>query len=191
MTVRIMHPHADRGLDFYETPVCAVDALLRVETPSHYIWEPCAGNGAIVEVLRERGHHVVASDIIHRNLLLDFEADFFTLEKAPRRTEYIISNPPFMHGTRFVEHALKLCPRVIVLARLSFLESRRRSAILDRGMLVSVYPFIERLPMMHRDGWTGRRSSSSVPYAWFSFWRNHGAPPTIERISIHDDEGVL
>jgi hypothetical protein len=188
MNVRIMHPRADRGLDFYETPVCAVDALLRVETLPHYLWEPCAGNGAIARVLREAGHVVTTSDIIHRNFELTFEGDFFEQSKAPARTELIISNPPFMHGTRFVEHALELCSRVIVLARINFLASKRRCKILDTGMLVTVYPFIERLPMMHRDGWTGRRTSSAVDYAWFVFWRDHGAPATIERISIHPEE---
>ena len=48
MTVRFMHPHADRGNDFYETPGCAVGALLQAETLPHHVWEPAAGRGAIV-----------------------------------------------------------------------------------------------------------------------------------------------
>jgi len=71
---------------------------------------------------------------------------------------------------------------------LSFLESRRRAPILDTGMLASVHVFIERLPMMHRDGWTGPRASSSVPYAWMTWHRNHQGPTILERISIHEDQ---
>jgi hypothetical protein len=41
------HPHAERGLDLYETPAVAVEALLRVERLPHRIWEPACGRGAI------------------------------------------------------------------------------------------------------------------------------------------------
>jgi len=57
------HPHAERGLDLYETPSVAVEALLRVEQLPHSIWEPAAGRGAIVRVLRNHSHNVVASDV--------------------------------------------------------------------------------------------------------------------------------
>src|SRR5262249_60564735 len=57
------HAHAERGLDLYETPDVAVEALLRVEKIPQRIWEPAAGKGAIVRVLRGHGHAVIASDI--------------------------------------------------------------------------------------------------------------------------------
>ena len=34
------HRYADRGLDFYETPACATEALLRAEPLPHGIFEP-------------------------------------------------------------------------------------------------------------------------------------------------------
>src|SRR5262249_6821561 len=137
------HPHRDRGHDAYSTPPIAVDALLRVETLPHYIWEPAAGHGPIVTVLREAGHRVIASDILHYDFELDFESDFLEVTKAPAGVEAIVSNPPFMLATEFVEHALKLCPRVIMLCRLGFLESRRRTGILDNGALAAIHCFIE------------------------------------------------
>ena len=57
------HTNAERGLDLYETPSVAVEALLRVEQLPHCIWEPAAGKGAIVRVLRGHGHSVITSDI--------------------------------------------------------------------------------------------------------------------------------
>jgi hypothetical protein len=54
---------AERGLDLYETPPVAVEALLRYEKLPHQIWEPAAGRGAIVRVLRNAGHAVIASDV--------------------------------------------------------------------------------------------------------------------------------
>ena len=58
------HPHAQRGADMYETPPVAVEALLRAEKLPHVVWEPAAGRGAIVNVLRAAGHSVIASDLI-------------------------------------------------------------------------------------------------------------------------------
>ena len=46
------HRHTERGADLYETPSCATEALLRVETVPHWIWEPAAGKGTVVNVLR-------------------------------------------------------------------------------------------------------------------------------------------
>lgn len=40
-----------------------------------------------------------------------------------------------------------------MLLRMQFIESKRRSAILDDGSLARIYPFSNRLPMMHRAGW--------------------------------------
>ena len=48
-------PLSVRGDDLYETPAVAVDALLRVEQLPHWLWEPAAGRGAIVNVLRAAG----------------------------------------------------------------------------------------------------------------------------------------
>ena len=86
-----------------------------------------------------------------------------------------------------VEHALNLVPLVIVLARLTFVESEGRSAILD-GPLARVHLFKSRLPMMHRRGWRGPKATSQVPYAWFSFERDHSGPALLDRIEFEDVE---
>jgi hypothetical protein len=181
------HSFVDRGLDAYSTPVIAVAALLTVEALPYYIWEPAAGHGNIVRFLRGRGHSVIASDICHYGgCALDFEADFLTQVRAPARTEMVITNPPYRYAAKFVDHALMLCPRVIMLARLAFLESECRARILDTGTLAAVHVFKRRLPFMHRENWTGPRASSAIPYAWFSWDRNHVGPATVDRIDWDD-----
>ena len=114
------HTLAERGADLYETPPEATRALLRVERIPHGVWEPAAGRGAIVRVLRDVGHAVIASDIIEYDFPLHFTQDFLTTTKAPEGTEIILTNPPFQHAAGFVAHALKLCPRVAMLCRLAF-----------------------------------------------------------------------
>jgi hypothetical protein len=177
------HPHSERGLDLYETPPCAVEALLRVENISYWIWEPCAGRGAIVNVLRDHGHAVIASDVCKYDFPLHFYADFLDCSEAPPNVRTILTNPPFQIIDRFVAHALNLCPHLIVLARLAFLESVKRTAILEHRGLARVHVFRSRLPMMHRDGWRGPRASSSIPFAWFVWSRDHRGPTYIDRIS--------
>jgi hypothetical protein len=177
------HSRAERGADLYETPPCASIALLRVERLPHWVWEPCAGRGAIVNVLRERGHAVIASDICDYGFPLHFVRDFLTEAKAPAGCDCILTNPPFQIIGEFVAHALDLCPRVIVLARLAFFESTRRTDILEKRGLARVHVFRRRLPMMHRDSWSGPRASSAIPFAWFVWARGHVGLPTVNRIS--------
>jgi hypothetical protein len=181
------HTLAERGLDLYETPSCATEALLRVERLPHWVWEPAAGRGAIVDVLRDHGHACVASDIVAYDFPLHFVRDFLTAAKTPAGVECILTNPPFQIVNDFVAHALDLCPRVIMLARLAFLESERRTEILEHRGLARVHVFRNRLPMMHRADWNGPRASSAVAFGWFVWDRDHRGPTVIDRISWERD----
>ena len=98
-----------------------------------------SGRGAIVKVLREAGHEVVATNLVDYSETITppgyYGVDFLMEWKAPAGTEAIVTNPPFKIVDRFVSHALTLCPRVVMLLRLTFLESERRRGILEgRGL---------------------------------------------------------
>jgi hypothetical protein len=180
------HPQSVRGQDLYETPPAAVEALLRVEYLPRQIWEPAAGRGAIVNVLREHGHEVIATDVVAYDFTLDSVIDFFAIAAAPADT--IVTNPPYKCASDFARHALDLAPRVYLLLRLAFLESTGRTDILERCGLRAVHIFRNRLPMMHRHGWTGRRAGSAIPYAWFCWDRSHTGPATFNRISTQPNQ---
>jgi hypothetical protein len=178
------HPHADRGLDCYGTPPVAVGALLRVERLPRRLWEPAAGRGAIVNVLRAAGHEVIASDIADYGEPTHFAGrDFLVETKLPNGVGAIITNPPYKIVEPFVAHALDLCPLVIMLLRLAFLESERRCGILEGRGLARVHVFRKRLPMMHRDSWQGRKANSGMAFAWFVWARGYTGRTTIDRIS--------
>jgi hypothetical protein len=183
-------PLIDRRDDFYETPPVATLALLRAETLPHRLWEPACGRGAIVSVLRAAGHDVVASDLVDHDAPITppgyYRRDFLMERKAPDGCQAVITNPPYKLAEEFVAHALDLCPLVVMLLRLSFLESERRRGILDGGQLARVLIFRNRLPMMHRAGWDGPKASSATAYAWFVWQRDHQGPPTLHRISCGD-----
>ena len=78
-------PLRDRRNDLYETPECATRALLHIERLPRRIWEPAAGRGAIVRVLRAHGHEVVASDLIDYGEQTHFSRRDFLLEHKHRK----------------------------------------------------------------------------------------------------------
>jgi hypothetical protein len=181
----LAHPLADRGDDVYETPEVAVEALLSAETIPACVWEPACGPGAIVRVLRRHGHVVYATDLVDYNSPEQDESgwDFLLERQLPIGVGAIVTNPPFKLASEFVAHALDLCPKVVMLLRLAFLESERRTSILDGGKLARVHVFRNRLPMMHRAGWQGLRASSSTAFAWLVWDSEHHGPTELYRLS--------
>lgn len=181
----IRAPLKDRKDDLYETPAVAVESLLRIERLPHSIWEPACGPGAIARVLRQHGHDVLATDLVDYASTDQNAArrDFLLEQSLPCGIEAIVTNPPYKNSLEFVRHALNLCPKVIMLLRLAFLESDRRTPILDNGTLARVHVYRKRLPMMHRAGWEGRKANSGMAFAWFIWEREHKGPTELRRLS--------
>jgi hypothetical protein len=178
------HALSERRDDLYETPPVAIEALLRHERLPHRLWDPCCGPGNIVNVLRAAGHEVIGSDLVDYGDPTHFYRRDFLMElKAPDGCEGVVMNPPFKLAEEFIAHALGLSPLVIVLLRLAFMESERRTAILEGRGLARIHQFRKRLPMMHRAGWEGRKANSGMAFAWFVWDRGHTDPTNINRIS--------
>ena len=168
-------PRAARGFDLYETPPCAIEALLRIEPLPKVIWEPCAGGGTIVAVLEAHRHHVIANDIASDG------TNFLLRREAPADVEAIVTNPPFSLAADFVCRGL--VSKVVILERIQFLESEARADLFDAGKLVRILVFRNRVPRMHRTDWQGKRASPAMTLAWFVFDRNHDdSQPTLNWI---------
>jgi hypothetical protein len=112
-----------------------------------------------------------------------YRRDFLMELKAPDGCEGVVMNPPFKLAEEFIAHALDLSPLVIVLLRLAFMESERRTRILEGRGLARIHQFRKRLPMMHRAGWEGRKANSGMAFCWMIWDRSHAGPTTIDRIS--------
>lgn len=178
-------PLKERKNDLYETPPEAVHALLEAEHLPDVIWEPACGPGSIVRVLRSTGRQVYATDLVDYATPDQDESkwDFLMETQLPLGVQAIVTNPPFKNGMEFVEKAITICPLVIMLLRLNFIESEGRSPILDNGTLASVHVFKNRLPMMHRDGWDGPKTGNSMCFAWFVWRAGWNKPTELHRIS--------
>ena len=88
MRIQSSHHHADRGLDAYFSPPEATASLVGIEAehlPPH-IWEPAAGDGAIVRPLQAAGFTVIASDVADYGLVgCSVGIDY---SKRPRSAKY-------------------------------------------------------------------------------------------------------
>jgi hypothetical protein len=128
---------------------------------------------------------VVATDLVDYAVPEQDAAglDFLRATAVPAGVEAIVTNPPFELAERIVEHALSLCPVVIMLLPWAWFEGQARTQILESGQLARVHVFRNRLPMMHRHGHTGRRSSNMRAFGWYVWRRDHQGPPTMHRIS--------
>lgn len=173
---------AVRGDDFYASPYAALPPLLVAEGKRlpRVLWEPAAGNGALVIPLRNRGFTVHATDMRDWGCPdCDPEVDFTSIladqHAAMLRSRYgpdfgIFTNPPFSIIEQFIERAVTFAPYVAMLARLAFLESEGRFNWWPRVGLRRVHIIAERLPMMHRHGYDGPKlSNAGMCFAWFIF----------------------
>lgn len=187
----IKHALADRKDDLYETAPEAVHALLKWEKFGGSVWEPACGRGAISDVLKAHGYDVWSTDLVRHGYGIS-NIDFLMERSVPDHVGAIITNPPFKLADEFAEHAVRLVPKVAMLLRLAFLESKGRTVLLENSHLARVHVFRERLPMMHRDGWEGPKTTSTTAYAWFVWDQSHLGPPILNRISWdHTTPSVL
>ncbi len=162
------------GPDFYKTPEWGTQALLDNETFEGKIWEPCCGDGAMSEVLKAAGHHVISSDL--HNHGYGIQGDFFGVTGP---ISNIVTNPPFNIAEKILHHALKITERkVCLLLRIAFLEGKGRweriysinppTRVLTFSSRLSIYPASQE-----------RVSGGTTAYAWFVWDRRcHGTPYT-------------
>lgn len=175
------HSIAERGADLYETPPEAI-AILRsaVSLPRH-IWEPTAGRGAISSVLTGAGH-VVTSTELHEydspRVPIITGVDFFEAP-CPKEIGAIVTNPPYAHAEAFARRAREIAPMTCLLMRLAFVEGVARQDLFRAPDFVGMVVSSRRLPMMHRDGWTGPRASSAMAFAWFCWKAGNKRHPAI------------
>lgn len=99
--------------EFYPTPAEPTRAFLHAEInhlrPFGTIWEPAAGDGAMVREMQVLGLKVVSSDLIDRGCGAEIRS-FYDYAESPARA--IVTNPPFNEcgwgngKARWLKHAL-------------------------------------------------------------------------------------
>jgi hypothetical protein len=179
--IQSKHSNADRDLDAYFTPPQAVIAVMALERAwlPRVILDPCAGEGAFTLLMAQHGYETYANDIKDYGLAGCTIGDYLAMPPTPG-VGGVVTNPPFQWALEFLRKAIAETDYVAVLVRANFLiEAAGRDAFFAEHPPSRVYYSSQRLPMMHRYGWTGRRSTSNTPYA-VAVWdrrANHIEPP--------------
>ncbi len=158
----------ERGL--YETPAWVTEALRPHLRDVQSIWEPAAGNGAMVRVFEGWGLKAIDyTDIVDGH-------DF--LAEGPRPIEAIITNPPYNQAQEFIEHALKIMkPRgcVAMLLRTDFDHAKTRQHLFG-----NCAQFEKKLVLTKRIKWFADSTGSpSFNHAWYIWDWHHKGPPTL------------
>jgi len=168
-------PYRD-GLDLYETPTQITTMLLNLlQLPQgSEVLEPANGMGAISKVIESAGYDCHASDIRDG-------VNFFDFEDNPR-FDAVITNPPYRYAQEFVEKALKQVKKsglVVMLLRLSFLESIKRYEFFRSSGLRTVYVSCKRITMFPFDT-EKPKNSGTLAYAWYVFKNGYSGLPVID-----------
>ncbi|TCL09548.1 hypothetical protein BXY66_1599 [Shimia isoporae] len=168
--------------DFYPTPPEATAALMAAEAKDirHHapwvIWEPCVGNGAMAEVIRNMGFTVIGSDLHTRwpeteNFI---QRDIFDWEARP--ADAVITNPPFnlmskRDGTApFFTHLMQLgVPYIAMLLGAQWPYAQNRKWLHDTMPMSRIYPIRWRLQWSE-----GKNPPQS--HNWVVWDRNHHGP---------------
>ena len=97
----------------------------------------------------------------------------------------IITNPPYIFASEFIEHSLDIIQpgsRVYMFLKLQFLEGKGRKKLYDRGELETLYVSRSRI-ICAKNGEFDKVTSSAVAYGWFAFKKGYSGNPIIKWIN--------
>ena len=171
--------------DFYATNPKIVEKLFtecKIDF-SKNILEPCAGNGHIAKVFKDRGYNVTCADLIQREYPLDKTWNF--LEQQETFDGDIVTNPPYELAQECVEKALEMIPKgrkVVMYLKLTFLEGKKRRKLFDTNQLKNVYVLTQRSNCA-KNGDEELFGAGAVAYAWFEWEKGANCKPLITWIN--------
>jgi hypothetical protein len=151
-----------RALDFYPTPPEATIALMDfLNLDKSTIWECACGNNAMVDVLIDYGHDVIATDISNG---LDYLTTY-------RDCDAIITNPPFNMSAEFIRKATSECGIVAFLLKSQYWHAKKRMSLFTELPPSYVLPLTWRPDFLYQERKDGKKGSPTMEVAW-SIWIN-------------------
>lgn len=164
------------GIDFYQTPTWVTQKILEREPLNGTTLEPCCGAWAISKLIP----WIVSQDIrTDDGVFGDKWVDFF---QETKHYDNIITNPPYFCAKDFILKAIELSDgKVIMLLKLSFLESADRYEFFRNTPLKTVYVFCKRVNM-YPEWIEVPKNSWTIAYAWYVWEKWYTGKPIIEWI---------
>lgn len=163
--------------DFYPTPPEPTRAFLAAELERLRdfvtIWEPAAGDGAMVREIEAMGIDAFASDLIDRGCGALIQS-FYEFKQHSRPSRAAITNPPFQECNtgQWIRHALE----TLDLEYLALLLPLNWTGASTRGALWAKHTPARVYIMRWRIDWTGQGANPSIN-AWY-VWDKAATGPT-------------
>ncbi|MFA5135611.1 MAG: hypothetical protein WC505_07560 [Patescibacteria group bacterium] len=166
--------------DNYPTPAWCCRRIIEAipELPAGRWLEPCAGNGGLIAAVSDLRQDIVwdaveirseccegihATGRVETVVTGDF-LEFVAAEQQLQRYAVVMTNPPYSTAEQFLLSSFSIADHVVMLLRLNFIASARRSKIMrDHPPDVYVLP--------NRPSFSGH-GTDSIEYAWFH-WDNN------------------
>lgn len=171
--------------DFYPTPPEPTRAFLHAEygrlMDFSCVWEPAAGDGAMVRELSAMGLGVFASDLIDRGCNAEIRS-FYDYEKAPATA--IVTNPPFAECNRdpgWIRHALA----VLDVEYMALLLPVNWTGASGRASLWAQFPPARVYVMRWRVDFTGQGAPPMLN-GWFVWDRKHEGETVLRMLDRKD-----
>lgn len=179
--------NAERSkLDYYGTDPRSTEAMLEKETFNSDIWEPCAGHHLMVDVLKQHGYSVRASDIAEYEGYEHEIVDFLNLPENVDWDGDIVTNPPYNLATEFAVKALSILKpgkKLALFLRLQFLEGQKRDELIfTENPAKVIYYFVNRQVCSKVDDFT---EGSAVAYAWFIWEKGYTGETVVRKLNTN------
>ena len=160
--------------DHYDTPSYTIRSLLMNHDIQYPALEPCAGNMAIVDMLKTGEVYSVDIDTNSHAIA---HADYLRWD-VNQQYKTIITNPPFNIAIDIIKKALADVVdggEVIMLLRLNFLGSQRRRSFWEDHPCKKIHVLSKRPCFING-------KSDSIEYAWFIWERGYTGKTEIDVI---------
>lgn len=194
--------------DYYATPPEATRVLLDafgINNCKTFL-EPACGEGHISKELErwygKLGYSIgteiiiTSSDLIYRGYGKG-SIDFLTLGSIglQKKWDCIITNPPFKLAQEFIEKALQLSNKyVIMFAKIQLLEGIARKKLFDKYPPKYIYVFTDRVnPLRNGSPFDekGKPWASTMCFAWFVWEIGFEGEPRIRWLNSKKQKGGL
>ena len=179
--------------DYYATPPEATQELLYNFdlTDCDSFYEPACGEGHISKVLEEWFKSPISStDLVGRGYGTG-GIDFLQLDNYTKKFDCIITNPPFKLAKEFIQKALSLSNKyVIMFAKIQLLEGIGRKELFEKNPPKYIYVFRNRINPLRNGNpldEKGKPWASTMCFAWFIWEVGFKGEPTIRWLQANKD----
>ena len=173
--------------DYYATDPIAIDVLINdgESEINHNVWECACGEGHLAKRLSDYGYNVTATDLIDRGF---GTGGVNFLETNTIFNGDIVTNPPYKHAVKFIEHALDIIPtgnKVFMFLKLQFLEGKSRKELFKKYPPKCVYVSSSRILCAKNGDFEGMKKSggSAVAYAWYEWEKGYTGDTIIKWVN--------